>query len=235
MTEREVMRLMRAVHELDVKEREERYVQERAACLSLPRLRTALLREDWTATEREHIGHCPYCQKAREKVQRTLWHPEKAMLVNWTIGQRGGEDEEAVRVHLEEERCSSCMAYVQYLERVRTLGLLCHIITRLQVSRLGTFAPEEQPPFLLEVQSDSGRLVATLHETPDHDLELLIEVTGPSLLISEVEFIIVGEQGERVGTIALREGFVAHPIGQRAEVEKEIGEVRDLKVYPAPQ
>jgi hypothetical protein len=72
MTEREVMRLMRAVHELDIEEREELYVKQRAECLSLPRLRAALLRGDWTAAEREHVAGCPYCQKTREKVQRLL-------------------------------------------------------------------------------------------------------------------------------------------------------------------
>ncbi len=115
MTEREVMRLMRAVHELDVKEREERYAQERAECLSLPRFCAALLRGGWTAAERAHIGGCAYCQKTREKVQRVLWHPTLWQVFLHNLN--GGVAE--VAYHLEQDKCQPCLARCRCLEKVR--------------------------------------------------------------------------------------------------------------------
>ena len=124
MTEREVMRLMRAVHELDIREREERYAQERANCLPLPRFRAALLRVDWTAAEREHIDGCAYCQKTLEKFQQELWHPTLSQLFLHSLSLLPSSDAAEVAYHLEQDRCQRCKQLTSLLTVIPKLKRL---------------------------------------------------------------------------------------------------------------
>src|SRR5713101_7082292 len=59
----DVERLLRAVHELDVKELALRLARERAACLTRPQaLRLAVDPSAWTDEFRAHLAHCERCR-----------------------------------------------------------------------------------------------------------------------------------------------------------------------------
>lgn len=60
MSTENLIRALRAVHELDVQQAPKQHRLQTAQCLSLPRLLTG--RADWTSAEQQHVAGCPYCQ-----------------------------------------------------------------------------------------------------------------------------------------------------------------------------
>jgi hypothetical protein len=91
------------------------------ACPSLPRLRRALLRQDWTSMEQEHRAtSCLHCQKAEERMRRTIWHPSLAQLLAHARQQPGGLVD--VSHHLDEEGCTDCRQVLALLERAAPLA-----------------------------------------------------------------------------------------------------------------
>ncbi len=90
-------------------------------CLSLARWRTALLREDRTKAEAAHVRDCRYCQQTEAQVRRELWHPSTVQLFWQALGLSGGEDEEDVAYHLQQDRCQRCLRLLTLLEADRLL------------------------------------------------------------------------------------------------------------------
>lgn len=90
-------------------------------CLSLARWRTALLREDRTEAEAAHVRDCRYCQKTEAQVRRKFWHPSTVQLFWQALGLSGGEDEEDVAYHLQQDRCQRCLRLLTLLEGDRLL------------------------------------------------------------------------------------------------------------------
>lgn len=71
MTQRELIRLLRAVHELDVAEHEKRIAVERANCLPITRAREIALNPTLlTKSERRHLNVCRYCARLVEIVTK---------------------------------------------------------------------------------------------------------------------------------------------------------------------
>jgi hypothetical protein len=86
-------------------------------CPSLPRLRQALLRQDWTSTENEHREGCPACQKTEERLRATIWHPSLAQLLAHARQQLNGDDLLDVGYHLNEDGCAVCGQALALLQR----------------------------------------------------------------------------------------------------------------------
>jgi hypothetical protein len=149
MNDHDVMKLLRAVHELDVKEHEERRAQERAHCLPLPRFRTALLRGDWTADERLQVLSCSYCQMTLSKVKAHLWHPTFGQLWHYLgedlgVAQRDLSDEERMHVgyHLTVDQCRRCLFIVQVLRPLAQASARAGVVE----SFLGSLPPMSATP-----------------------------------------------------------------------------------------
>src|SRR5262245_25341757 len=90
-------------------------------CPPLPRLRTALLREDSTEAEREHIQACPRCQRSCRQLQEHVWHPTLLHLFWHARGLL--ETDTDVRHHLE-EGCRRCLRLATVFGGDRVLGRL---------------------------------------------------------------------------------------------------------------
>jgi hypothetical protein len=119
MTERKVMRLMRAVHELDIQEREERFVQEWALCLPLSRARALALNPSrWTKDERAHAAMCRRCAHLVESFERNITHPSLWTLILWQLKKLTDDEAQAMWYHLEEGECQRCLAFVRALQVV---------------------------------------------------------------------------------------------------------------------
>lgn len=171
MTERDLMRLLKAVHTLDIQEREQRYAQERASCLTPSRIRTALLREDWTEAELEQLRTCRLCQSLRDKIRQRLWFPSLRQLVLYRLGKLTGEEAEAVRLHLERDQCRRSLERLRQIEAVQ--GALA---TLLQPFALPTSQPayaRTTAPFEITFTAPDQRLEAQLTEMGD---QIVLEV-----------------------------------------------------------
>ena len=95
-----------------------------ADCVSLPRMRVALLRQDWTKAEREHIesrggsGGCGYCQKTEKLMRAELWHPTLVELnqqLEESISLSAARAEDVV-YHIEKDHCKRCSSLVKRLQ-----------------------------------------------------------------------------------------------------------------------
>ncbi len=110
MTEREVMRLLKGVHELEMQEMEERLARERVACVPLLRARELVLDPGrWTKEEREHVSGCRRCTRLLERAERTISHPPWWTLLRWTLKKLTGEEAQAMRWHMEDGQCQRCL------------------------------------------------------------------------------------------------------------------------------
>ncbi|MBI1927928.1 hypothetical protein HYR99_27265 [Candidatus Poribacteria bacterium] len=178
-------------------------------------------------THRLVSNHLNTCLKCNEYVN----HPTKSALVRWVEGL--AEKVKSIGGHLEEVRCDSCLAFVQHLVKVKPW--MCSKVEVYRRAERFAFASDELALFLLEVHSENKNVRAMLRETSEHDFELLIETKDDFLKAARMEFIIVGEHSELADIVQLKKGFVAYPLGKRAEVKKEVGDVFDLKVYPAQE
>jgi hypothetical protein len=89
------------------------------SCPPLPRLRTAVLREDWTRAEEAHKQACTHCQRATVQVQNVVWHPTLAELFGH--GRARSED---VGYHLERDGCKQCQRLGEALAGNRLLRRL---------------------------------------------------------------------------------------------------------------
>jgi hypothetical protein len=245
MTEREVMRLMRAVHELDLKEREERYARERAECLPLPRFRAVLLRGDWTAAEQEHIRGCAYCQKTREKVRQSLWHPTLWQMLLHNQGMLSGDEAPAVRHHLEDDACSRCQRLSQS-PWLQALGAMVQAGQRTQEQAqammmkatvtafaplpapVGAFDPETRPPFQLRTESEDDVLTVTVRETDEGDLVVHVQTPDPEQAGRTVHVEVLGEGEPLTADVVLeaqgeRGCAGRHVFGRFAELAQRLG------------
>jgi hypothetical protein len=75
------------------------------SCPPLPRLRNAVLREDWTDAELRHKASCGHCRHTERLVLAGVWHPSPAQLYHQP--QAGGNDADAAH-HLCRDRCRRC-------------------------------------------------------------------------------------------------------------------------------
>src|SRR5262249_42773423 len=83
--------------------------------LALPRLRTGLLRADWSEEEKDHLRRCAACQKAKEQMSREVWHPTAPQLFRHLRGRLTGDDAIDVNYHLTEDQCRHCRAVLTLL------------------------------------------------------------------------------------------------------------------------
>jgi hypothetical protein len=98
-----------------------------SSCPPLPRLRAAVLRENWTAAEQTHKQTCAYCQRAATQVQNVLWHPTLVELFG-----HGRARQEHVAYHLEHDDCKHC-------HRLREALAGNRLLRRLSGERLNQF------------------------------------------------------------------------------------------------
>ncbi len=236
MTELEkVMRLLRAVHQLDIQEREQRYAQERANCLSPARLRTALLREDWTEAEREHLRTCTYCQRMRDKVQKRLWFPSLWQLLWYRLKRLTGEEADAVADHLERDQCQRSLARLHLLEKIQNsvASFLCPIpLPAPQAAYAHT-----REPLDVTVTSPDRRFEVQLVEDGD---KIVLEVRTKHAELNHQLFgyALRGADGQEAvtGFLVLREDvnewYAGHVEFHRDELFAKLGgQCRDAVVF----
>ncbi|MFQ3610174.1 MAG: hypothetical protein SNJ72_01640 [Fimbriimonadales bacterium] len=171
MTERELMRLLKAVHELDIQERERRYAEERAHCLLPTRVRTALLREDWTEAEREHLRTCTFCQAMRDKLQPRLWFPSLWQLVLYRLGRLTGDEAEAVARHLERDRCRRSLERLRQIEAVQ--GTIAALLQPIALPKSQMAHAHTTEPLNKTLTAPDQRFEAQLVEDDD---QIVLEV-----------------------------------------------------------
>jgi hypothetical protein len=102
MDERALSKLLLALAGKDASEGTPR----ETGCPALPRLRSALLREDATDAERRHVETCPRCQQAWRQLQAQVWHPTLLHLYWHTRGLLAADAD--VRCHLD-DGCCRCL------------------------------------------------------------------------------------------------------------------------------
>ncbi len=90
-----------------------------STCPPVPRLRVAVLRENWTSTEETHKQTCPYCQRTTAAVEISAWHPTLAELFG-----HGRTRQEEVGYHLERDDCKYCHRLRAALDGNRVLKRL---------------------------------------------------------------------------------------------------------------
>jgi hypothetical protein len=98
------------------------------SCPPLPRLRAAVLREDWTDAEEAHRKTCAYCRRAVAQVQIVAWHPTLAELFGY-----GRSCQEDVAYHLEIDKCKHCHRLREALASNRLLQEMMRMMQHRQI------------------------------------------------------------------------------------------------------
>src|SRR5579863_6466982 len=93
------------------------------SCLPLSRVRTAVLREDWTAVEERHQRGCTCCKGAETLARAEVWHPPLTSLFRQARGLVEGTDAD-LSYHLQKDACRRCHRLVAVFQADRLLGRL---------------------------------------------------------------------------------------------------------------
>lgn len=155
-------------------------------CPSMPRLYTAVLREDWTTEETEAIRASRDAQRVLAKVRDNVWYPTVLQLVKYQYARDLlSEDERAdIQYHLEIDRCQRSRRLLRWLSTGTTLHrTLSHIkdwteqalddLARwaervlafqgwLQPASVPAGFASPEPTLAQQITSDDGRTSATL-------------------------------------------------------------------------
>jgi hypothetical protein len=221
MTDRELMQLLRAFHEIEVEEIEADLARKRASCLSLIRARALVLNPRlWTKVEREHVAGCDSCSRLAERLERGVLHPSLWTLVRWSGGVLVDGEARTIQDHLEKDECQRCCrllesAWLRALVELVKAGHAnlkeAHGLTDAVVSPLaplpapiGAFAATTRSPFLLEAGQAESAFSAALRETDDGELMLHIKTPDPALAGRTVHVEILGESEPLTATVPLK-------------------------------
>src|SRR5437764_8996737 len=93
------------------------------ACLPLSRLRSAVLKENWSDSERTHLASCSYCRKTEQQARSQLWHPSLVHLFWHARGLFDNNDPD-VAYHLQRDSCRRCLRLSALLGADRILARL---------------------------------------------------------------------------------------------------------------
>lgn len=207
------------------------------ACLPLSRVRTALLREDWTEAEERHKSTCTSCQQAEAQARSGVWHPSLLSLFRQARDLPEGNDPD-LPYHLQKDACRRCQRLVAVFQADRLLGRLASQIrqgltaaaTRLgQMLASGAVAtlafPSEQP-----LAFEGGRCTATLSRSDP--LRLRLEQRGPATDTPRLQRVLLGNRKEFADRFVIFHPG-KEPQTQMAEVrlERLPGEPAVLAVY----
>jgi hypothetical protein len=178
-------------------------------CLSLPRLRTAEIREDWQAAEVAHLATCARCRATREKLRAALWHPDLWHIALYLAGRLTGDEAVDVPYHLDEDGCRRCRrrATSPTLRRIvdqvhRGLLALDQAQAALREwaafpvtipAEVGAFAPTTRRRYHFHFRHPEGLWAATLREDADGILWVHVEAANPDWAGRSVRVEILGE------------------------------------------
>jgi hypothetical protein len=93
------------------------------SCVPLSRVRTALLREEWTEAEERHKRNCPSCRGAEAQARAEIWHPPLMSLFRQARGLVEPTDAD-LAYHLQKDTCRRCHRLVAVFQADRLLGRL---------------------------------------------------------------------------------------------------------------
>jgi hypothetical protein len=118
MNDQTLMRALRAADALEVEKAPKQHPLRTPHCPPLTRFPSAI-REGWAPEEREHVTGCPYCQR----VTALEWRAECPILFDWTLYvELRSPDQEAMRYHLEHDRCPRCRELVALVRDTEPVG-----------------------------------------------------------------------------------------------------------------
>jgi hypothetical protein len=77
--------------------------------ISLSRIYTGILREDFSPDEQQALATCP---SLHAKVAQQVWHPSHDELAQWLAGHAEGELHSDIDFHLNIDQCASCKRWM---------------------------------------------------------------------------------------------------------------------------
>ena len=236
MSEENLARAMRAVYDDLTKKAPREHSLRTADCPPLTAFPQGT-RQGWSEEYRSHVPSCPYCQKLTA-MQWRLDHPRIWYLALHAAG-RPVEDAEALRIHLEDDRCAHCLRILrstalQALAKLIQAGAKTLEGLEARAKRAGAcasqlvfaagFAAKQREPFQMRTDTVDGSLLATLWER-DGQLMLELESADPANAGRKVLAEILGEGGE-----VLRETFVLEDRGEYgAGISRSFGELKQFE------
>lgn len=246
MTEQELIRLLQAVHKLDIEEREKRIAEERSNCLSLTRGRALVLNPAlWTNEERSHVVSCRRCAHLIESFERNIAHPSVWVLFLWLMGRLTDEEAQAMRYHLEDDNCQRCLRvskslWLQSLVKMvqagqRTVEHVMEVAKDAVTAfaplpvQVGAFADTPRPPFQLWAQNEDGSLTVVLRETDEGELVVHVQTPDQKNAGRKVHVeVIGGKEKSLIAEVVLKSqgeyGCAGrHTFGRFAELVSQLG------------
>lgn len=174
-------------------------------CPSLARLRDGLLDPTrFSDVEREHVSHCPTCDRAVALMGPQLWHPGRLQL--WK-----GSDDRHHRFHLERDRCQRCLTELAFMRRLQELPaklLGAFAPVRLPLAGVTSYATETPASYRREFELEDGSR-ACLHEeeqlhpgsagetVSELHLVLTLSARDPELAERPLRFALCDSRGEQ--------------------------------------
>ncbi len=238
MSDKNLVRVLRAVHKLEVQKAPKQHRFKTPQCPSLPRFAVAL-REGWTPEEREHVSECRYCQK----IIAMEWRIQCPSLLSLILHLAGAcPDKQAMQYHLDE--CQRCLrltqspwlqglaALVQAGQRMQAQveAMLNAVVTAFASlpAPVGAFAPTTRPPFQLRAMSEDGSLIVTLRETDEGELVVHVKTLDPQQAGRIVHVEVIGKGEALTAEVVLQpqgeHGCAGrHTFGKFSELASRLG------------
>ncbi len=139
-----------------------------------------------------------------------LTHPSLWSIVRWLAGVAEGDEAKGMRWHMEDDGCQRCnrlarsVAVRSLAEELRTGARTAEQVKVLADSAVGmlvplpaepgTFAPEEQAPYLVSQQRENGGLKVSVRDTTAGELAAMVSAVGQTMDGKKVWVELVGDK-----------------------------------------
>lgn len=168
-------------------------------CVPLSRVRTALLRENWTGDEQRHLASCSHCRRSEQLCRTQVSHPSLLHLF-WHVRGLLDSPDGDVAYHLQKDACKRCLrlasliAVDQILSRLgtqaRTNAKAANRLGRvLAGATVATVTPGAVPPGGRVCCEDSKRAVLLTADDPGR-----IRIEFPATERTSLVHLLVGNQ-----------------------------------------
>lgn len=179
MSEKNFLRTLRTLYEIEVDHAPSQHPLETPLCLPLVRFAPSA-QEKWTDEERAHVTGCPYC----ERMMALIWREKCPSL--WKLAQHAGgifPCNLAMQFHLVRDGCPRCNQVLESRPMIRLRELVeqlrnsaaSAVVVYQEPGFAGEFASTKRAPLIIRGTNDEGSLVSTLLESDEGFLVLYVE------------------------------------------------------------
>jgi len=236
---------LKASYDLNIKELEKQYLQERKNCLLPSRARELVLNPSlWKKEERKHADNCPHCTSMLKIFESQIEHPSLLILLLWILKRLKPNECLAMEYHVEESNCQRCKHLLQspWLRSIASLfqkgkGTKKYVQERLSnavvgymqfPATVGTFASKKSKPFQYRAMHTDKILSVVIRESDEGEMIGDVRCSKEKCAGKKVRVEILGKKKQIEAEVVLKsigeQGCVAkYSFGSFYKVLSQLG------------